>query len=177
MMAKALLEGSAGVPPALEFGLFKASESGRFPSPAQRADEWTHLGSVKGAAIPQPSPQGREHGFVMVCGLKGGDIMPFGHHKPRTGRIAGLQPALSSYPCTQPWRTGLLNFGPLGQPDRRKKCVCSSGRLPGLLDFCTGGALEMSKLQRGRPARFFQLAGKMPRLIWLAIIGEAPGLF
>jgi hypothetical protein len=59
-------------------------------------------GSAKGVAIPQPSPKGWEHGFVMICGLKGRDIMPFGHHKPRTGQIAGIQPADSSHPSTQP---------------------------------------------------------------------------
>jgi hypothetical protein len=72
------------------------------PTPSRWPGEYTHLGSIKGAGTSKPGLKGREHGFVMLCGLKGRDRMSFGHHKPGTGRIAGIQPAFSSYPFTQP---------------------------------------------------------------------------
>jgi hypothetical protein len=74
------LQGRFPICPRPRAALALALGYGIQPRRGLRAAEKTHPGSAKGAAIPQPGPEGREPGFVTNCGLKGRDPMPFGHH-------------------------------------------------------------------------------------------------
>jgi hypothetical protein len=54
----------------VEFGHFKCANGEKPNSPGQRPDEYTHLGSAKGAAIQKPSPKGWVIWQSKKCGLK-----------------------------------------------------------------------------------------------------------